>query len=154
MEAVAGSPARGGEAGGTAALTPAINMPISSRVDPGVCRTDDHPLVHDKDAIADGHYLVQVLGDDQHRCSVVTLHDKAFVDVAGRAHVNATSGLSDEQDLGAARQLTGHDQLLDVPAREVPGRSFQRRRPHVESGDQLLAVTTRIARVRRNPSRE
>ena len=62
------------------------------------------------------------------------------MDVLGSANVYATGGLSRKNHLGIAVELSGHDDLLNVPARQAARRGRQRRRLHCEVINESLAM--------------
>ncbi len=72
--------------------------------------------------------------------------DDPLVDVLDRADVDAARRLRRDQQLGVARQLAGHDQLLLVAARKMPGTASNTR------GCAHRSRSTPPQRLRRRPA--
>ena len=115
---------------------PSISTPISSSVTPERVLGDDPPLVHDEDAVGEREHLLELERDEEDRASHVALLDEPPVEVLDRADVETARRLRGDEHARVAIDLTRGDELLLVPAREVPRLRLRVAAAHVELLDQ------------------
>ena len=148
------APSTRGSPGAVLFRIPAMSNPISSTV---AVRASTSPtiaaLVHHRDPVGQRQHLVEVLADQQDRdvsfgsLAQVAVHrlDRADVEPASR-------GRSDEHPR-PARELPRQDDLLEVPARELAGRSVGSGRLHVVAADHLHSPIAQAPQAQERPSR-
>src|SRR5712692_9639769 len=101
---------------------------------------DDATLVDHRDAVREQEDLVQVLADEQDPDAIACGLQQETAHRLCSTDVEATRGIGSDDHIRAARQLASQDDLLDVAAREEPGRRFWTWRGDGESLDELARV--------------
>lgn len=107
-----------------------------------VARHDVHDLalVHHRNAVGQGHDLVEFGADQQHGGALVPFGDDLLVDELDRADVDAARRLCRDQQLDRPAELARHDHLLLVAAGEVGRVHRDVGRAHVVTLHQVLGM--------------
>src|SRR5277367_6857053 len=100
--------------------------------------------IDDRDRVAKGKKLVEVLRDDHDRRAARGQIDDRLVDRSRRARVDPPGRLADHQRLRALQDLAPHDEFLQVAARERAGERARAGRLHGIGADHFGGVILRL----------
>ena len=98
------------------------------------------PLGHHMQPVADFKQFVQLLTDHQHSAARIAQRQNRAANLRSRAHVHPPGGLRNDEQLGIGVDLTPHDELLQVAARQRLGRGMGATGLHIEAPDDVLSV--------------
>ena len=93
--------------------------------------------IDDGDAVGETQDLVEIIGDEEHRCSPLARLDQMLMHIGHSTDIQAARRLAGENEAGFERERAPQDQLLHVAAGQEPHACLGRRAFHVELQDDV-----------------